>query len=905
MASKTWRGGSDLLEQGPVSTLLDTLRPHCMERPAEAAILAPGRLPLTYFELAARIEHTISMLRECGVTGQDRVAVVMQNGPELAVLCIAIASFAACAPLNPSYRAPEFERALLNIRPRYVAVSAELAPEISEIAAAQGIGVIRVTSCPEQAAGTSTVELCLQENNASARPNMGNALILQTSGTTSTPKLVGHSQASLIKSAGNIARSLGLTPSDRSLAVMPLFHVHGLLAALLASLVSGSSVVCCPAFRVSQFFGWLTEFRPTWYTAVPTMHAAIVAHAAHAQAIVRHGSLGFVRSCSAPLPARVALELEDLFGVPVIEAYGMTEACHQICSNPLPPHTRKRGSVGIPTGTEVRIINEQGIPLRTGEEGEIAVRGPWVISGYLDNPLASAQNFDNGWLRTGDIGVSDGDGFLFIRGRSKEIINRGGAKISPVEIENALLSHPAVAESVCFAIPDVHLGEDVGAAVVLRESHIRAADLRAFAATKLAAFKVPRQIAIVDELPKGATGKLQRQGMAEKLGMSVPAENQPANAGASKPRLKLHDLLVAMWSRALKVPRVGIRDNFFELGGDSAAATEVMLAIEQLTGAKLPVGALFEAPTITELAHLIEEANPAGFGQSVIPITTAGSQPPFFCVYGGPLYWALAKRFEGDRALLSVFQPADETTSPQQTLEELAAFLVRSIQAVQPQGPYFIGGWCMDGVIAYEVAQQLMAQNHHVGLLVLFDSLNPGRWSKYPAPLVPVVRMFDVLQKGWFHLTQLPRLRARDWLAYLREPLSTIQLELRRWYHFHGSRLSSRVAREAYVRDSAEFMRNQALRYRPKPYAGQVLVFRRELRPLGPGQDRSLGWDFVVRGRLDVVDVPGDHRDMFREPHVEIVWRKMSSSMERLVPEGDELIEAAEGRKTNVAMAKT
>ena len=346
------------------------------------------------------------------------------------------------------------------------------------------------------------------------------ALILHTSGTTSRPKMVPLSQANLLASAGNIAATLRLAAADRCLNVMPLFHIHGLMAPVLATLRVGAEVACTPGFDALRFFAWLKDTKPTWYSAVPTMHQAILARARRNEAAVRESALRFVRSSSASLPPQVMKALEDTFGAPVIEAYAMTEAAHQMCSNPLPPSPRKPGCVGPAAGPEVAIMDASGTALAQGAEGEIVIRGENVTAGYLNNPGANATAFHGDWFRTGDQGVMDADGYVKVTGRLKEIINRGGEKIAPLEVDEVLLDHAAVAQVCTFAMPHEKLGEEVAAAVVLADgAEASARDLRQFAAERLADFKTPRRIVFVDEIPKGPTGKIQRIGLAAALGL--------------------------------------------------------------------------------------------------------------------------------------------------------------------------------------------------------------------------------------------------------------------------------------------------------------------------------------------------------------------------------------------------
>ncbi|HET6756318.1 MAG TPA: AMP-binding protein, partial [Burkholderiales bacterium] len=315
--------------------------------------------------------------------------------------------------------------------------------------------------------------------------------------------------------------TLSLTPADRGLVVMPLFHIHGLIAAVLSPLSAGGSIYCTPGFNALKFFSWIEEASPTWYTAVPTMHQAILSRAERNRDVIKANPLRFIRSSSSSLPVQVLHELERAFGAPVIESYGMTEAAHQMTSNPLPPRARKPGTVGIEAGPQVAIMDERGNLATAGSTGEVVIRGVNVSLGYENNPEANEEAYVRGWFRTGDQGVIDGEGYLTINGRLKEIINRGGEKISPREVDEVLMDHPAVAQAVAFAMPHHKLGEDIAAAIVLREgASATEKEVREFAAKRLADFKVPRKILIVDEIPKGPTGKLTRIGLAAKLGLA-------------------------------------------------------------------------------------------------------------------------------------------------------------------------------------------------------------------------------------------------------------------------------------------------------------------------------------------------------------------------------------------------
>jgi acyl-CoA synthetase (AMP-forming)/AMP-acid ligase II len=484
------------------------------------AIGAPERRTMTRGELIALVDRVGGALRGVGVGPQDAVAIVMPNGPEMAAIFLAVACAATAAPLNPAYREDEFDFYLDDLQAKALLILAGPDAPARTVAARRGIRVIDVMPDLEGPAGAVTFSVPSADKGPMQPDPDDVALVLHTSGTTSRPKIVPLRQRNLAASARHIAETLALTPADRSLVIMPLFHIHGLIGALLSSMYAGASAHCPPGFNALKFFGWLDEAKATWYSAVPTMHQTILARADRNQEILARRRLRFIRSSSASLPPPVMKALEETFGCPVLESYGMTEATHQMASNPLPPAPRKPGSVGIAAGPEVAIMDNDGNLLPRGTIGEIVIKGPNVTSGYLNNPKANAEAFTNGWFRTGDQGVMDAEGYVSLTGRLKEIINRGGEKIAPREVDDVIMEHPAVAQVVTFGMPHEKLGEEVAAAVVLKEGQaVVEKELRDFVAGKLADFKVPKKILFMPEIPKGATGKLQRIGLAKKLGL--------------------------------------------------------------------------------------------------------------------------------------------------------------------------------------------------------------------------------------------------------------------------------------------------------------------------------------------------------------------------------------------------
>lgn len=496
------------------TTLLDLLR----SIPADSiAVIDPEQnIRLSYGALRRQVHSVAGALAAAGIRRGDRVGLALPNGIPTIVALLAASMAGTAAPLNPGYKEEEFRFFLEDTDARVLLLPPEGAPDARRAAS----GRVPVLTLEMDASGDVRIPDA-PVGVPFEQPAVDDvALILHTSGSTGRPKRVPLSHANVAISAGNVARSYALTERDISLCVMPLFHVHGLVASTLAPLATGGTVVVPGKFNPLSFWRIVRDHRVTWYSAVPTLHQLLLARSAKAAGMAPPEgaeNLRFIRSCSASLPPQVMHDLESAFGAPVLEAYGMTEAAHQMASNPLPPGTRLPGSVGPGTDVRIGIMDEQGRHLAVGDRGEVVIQGPNVIRGYENNPEANATSFVDGWFRTGDLGFLDADGYLTLVGRLKELINRGGEKISPREIDEVLLSHPAVAEAVCFGVPHPTWGEEVSAAVVLHGAATEA-ELLGFCRERLADYKRPKQIHITDAIPRTATGKIQRRVVAQVFG---------------------------------------------------------------------------------------------------------------------------------------------------------------------------------------------------------------------------------------------------------------------------------------------------------------------------------------------------------------------------------------------------
>jgi acyl-CoA synthetase (AMP-forming)/AMP-acid ligase II len=491
-------------------TLLDVL--HFAD--SHTAIVVPELgIDVTYDSLRQQVLTMANALASAGISRGDAVAIALPNGLPAIVSFLAASIAGTAAPLNPTYPYEEFHFFLGDTNARIL-----LCPPV-------GAEFVR-TAAKDRNIPVFSVEMNEQGNvrmvdapsgvTATAPTPDDIALVLHTSGSTGRPKRVPLRHFNLAVSSANIANTYALTQADVSLCIMPLFHIHGLIGSTMATLLSGGTVVVPTKFNALSFWRTVRENRVTWYSGVPTMHQLLMARSRHKPA--EAATLRFLRSCSAPLSPELIHKIEDVFGVPFVEAYGMTEAAHQMTSNPLPPRHRKAGSVGVGTGLRISIMDKEGNHLGTNQRGEIAIQGANVFRGYENNPEANARAFVNGWFRTGDEGFLDADCYLHLTGRIKDIIIRGGENIAPHEVDEILLRHPAVAAAVTFGYVHPTLGEEVAAAVVLHERHgATEEELIKHSREFLAEYKCPKKIYLVDSIPTTATGKIRRRAVATAL----------------------------------------------------------------------------------------------------------------------------------------------------------------------------------------------------------------------------------------------------------------------------------------------------------------------------------------------------------------------------------------------------
>jgi acyl-CoA synthetase (AMP-forming)/AMP-acid ligase II/acyl carrier protein len=604
----------------PRVDVLSLLQASAADHERAVALHPLGCDSVTYRSLLLRVTALVDSLRACGVSGGEnasRVAIVMANGPDLSIALLGSCCAGVAVPFNPAYRAEEYETYFTRTRVDFLLVASEETGPAVTVARQLGIRLLRlgleVARVDEDPAG-SMPSICA--------PNGEDlALIMLTSGSTGGGKIVPLSHRNLCTSSHEVCRSLELGPGDRCLSMWQQFHIGGVVDLLLAPLASGGRIISAGGFDAARFFELLAVAEPTWFQGVPTTLRELCHHAKAHQIDTLGSSLRFIRSVAAALPAAWMQEIEQRFGVPVIQTFGMTEAAPLVTSNRLPPGQRKPESAGISCGASVRIMDDHGRPLSTGERGPIAIQGDNVFAGYEGEPQANVDSFRDGWFYTGDVGYLDADGYLFLTGRVKEIINRGGEKISPEEIDHALLLHPAIAQAAAFGLTHPTLGEEVAAAVVLEPGLTTTqVDLQDFVAQRLAAFKVPRHVSFLSELPRCPVGKVRRRELAD-LALA-----ERSSAPRCAPRNPLETKLMELWASELDLDPdcFGIDDDFTELGGDSLSSVRILVAVQAMFGVKIPDHAVASFDTVRNMAA---ELNGMGLSADSLPGSLSAPDP--------------------------------------------------------------------------------------------------------------------------------------------------------------------------------------------------------------------------------------------------------------------------------------
>jgi acyl-CoA synthetase (AMP-forming)/AMP-acid ligase II/thioesterase domain-containing protein/acyl carrier protein len=852
--------------------LHDIVRDWAERQPDAPAFVAEGLRPMSYAALAAATDEFRAALNAAGFGRGDRIAIVHPGGADMAAAIVGVWSGATAVPLNPELTADELAVQLRDLRIDALLTDRPSGTSAAEAAGRHGIPVLQLASRNDDVAGS--VALRAVREGAAARPGAAQredvATILTTSGTTSHSKIAPVHHRVMLGNYGYYSRAIALTPDDRCLNLMPLFHSHGINPGLGLCLFSGASTIFLRPFDIATFERYILTLDPTWYTGSYTFHHQIHAHGARIRKAVAQSRLRFARSSSGPLDARTNGALEEVLKIPIIQGYASTEA-GLIAINPQPPRLRKPGSVGPAAHPGVRVVNEAGEPASPGVNGEVVVARENVFDGYEDKLEANAAAFRDGWFHTGDRGYLDDDGYLFLTGRIKELINRGGEKIAPFEVETALVEHPGIAAAVVFPMPHPTLGEEVAAAIVAAPcAALQGREISAWLRGSVADFKIPRRYAFVDAIPKSATGRVVRRDLAGALGLDKP---QLARTGSGRERFAtaLEAQLQDIWADVLGADAVGLDEDFYDLGGDSLKAEELFLQIEAALRCRLPSGVLFDAATVETMARRIADYSGS---PCLVRVAPDGDRTPLFIVHGGDgnaVYFRnLARYLDPDQPVYA-FQCVglDGREQPLTGIEDIVERYLPELRAVQPHGPYYIAGFSFGGRVAYVMAQRLRAAGEAVALLAMLDTYALtgedflGLW---PAMLLRLRGLRRV------RLRALPgyvaaRLRNVTRVLAMRLPQPVFALFRRRF----GGETQAVPHSLRLAPLEAHAMANRA--FRPAPYDGDLVLFRAaENRP-----GRHEGWDALVKGRFEVREVPGGHTDILAEPRVKILAQELGA----------------------------
>jgi acyl-CoA synthetase (AMP-forming)/AMP-acid ligase II/thioesterase domain-containing protein len=823
-------------------TIFDVFVDHAARDQDRPAIVSLGSDPLSFRKLVALIGGIWDALRDAGVGYGSQVAIALPSGLESLISTVAIASHATCVPLNPHLSQSEFEQELARL-----SLDALIVPEWldSPVRTAAENGSYGLFEASKASSLLSNFGLrCARRLKGPRRgpaeiSSQSAVLILRTSATTGPSKLVPVTHGNMLDLAGKMAGWFGLTTEDRAACVLPTYYAAGSKLNVLVPLLLGESIAIPVGVRPERLAEWVCELRPTWFSAGPTFLQAVLDDLRSRREPTLKHDLRFITSGSAHLPNRVRTELEAILDCPILEVYGISEA-GVMAANPAPPAKRKAGTVGLIPAGELVIRGESGITLPAGEIGEIFVSGPGLMPGYLGESKPVGAGLQDGWLPTGDIGSVDSEGFLTVVGRIKEVINRGGEKISPADVEQALMLHPCVREAAAFGVPHPRLGENVAAAVVLQpDATTTPFELRIFLRSRLAAFKIPQRIDIMTSLPKSHTGKVRRTQLAE---ASINREQQ-----IDPPETPLQIRILEVWQRLLQRTDVGVRDDFFEVGGDSLLEIEMLAELESLTGRNISSMILLDAPTIDQLAQKLSEGNHlTQRPQTLVRVNSSGSQVPLLYFHNWYEYSVvvMARLLGSDQPLLVVAPPGIDEEPIPRTIEAMAADRLPLIMSTQPEGPYRLFGICVGGLVAFEVARMLIAAGEKVEMVIMLDTptVNARRSVQLLFSTMRCARpvassiVEPAMARTWFWCAQLQKFwsisRTRRWAAIKRRVRNLVAAG------------SSSPARPKRLYAGA--MSN----YFPKPLAVQVVHISVDY---GAGAWQRISAD------LEIIKSPGHH----------------------------------------------
>lgn len=851
---------------------------------SQAAIVDDSGGEMGYGQFYELIVRTVGTLNSAGYRRGDRIALSLPDGALAGAAIASLTSGFTVIPINPGQTPSEYGRYLPDLKARAIVTLGGCSSAARDVAA--GMGLERIDLVRGGGAGEFSIA-GLERGNA--EPDLAKpediANVMLTSGTTAKPKRVPWTHSNVVWGL-----YLGLGPEapifmGRNLILAPLFHGAG-ISAFYRCIYTGATAICPNGFKPEGFFGLLDRTRPSSFFATPAIYKVIVERAAENRDIISRTRLKVISTASASMPVGTLKDLQTVFGARISEAYALTEA-GLVGRRPRDAPKDKMGVV-MPL-VDVRIIDGSGKQVPAGEMGEIAIKGPNVFGGYEDDPEENARAFVDGWFRSGDLGYIGGDGYIRLCGRVKEMINRGGEKVAPREVDEALMEHPAVLEAAAFPVQHPKLGEDVGVAVVLRDGMaVTDAELRTFVSQRLAFFKVPARIVFVKEIPKGAMGKVARGELATRLGVTSALRERPEYV---EPRTEEERKLVAILQRIMGHERVGVKDSFFDLGGYSLMAVRLFADIEKELGVALPLSTLFQHPTVEGLASLLGSKGGKKTWPTLVPLQTNGSGPSLFLIHGGDgdilNYKDLVRALGEGRKIYGIqAKGLDGREEPESSIHRMAEDYVRRVMEVEPEGPYYLAGFSAGGVTAFEMARQLEAMGKRVAFTGIIDMDLPER-----TPDRMRRNSRRTFSREVFYL-------ARDLMPNSRRRRAGVDLRVmhrvRGIFRLGLASVSAQdiespdllLADEKVLPASRRRVWTAHMKavnsYQAGLFRGRVTVFNGERLPFIYPDAKECGWDRYAGGGVDFQVVPGKiHGQQLRMPNVLYLAHRMKESMAR------------------------
>jgi acyl-CoA synthetase (AMP-forming)/AMP-acid ligase II/thioesterase domain-containing protein/acyl carrier protein len=861
--------------------------------PEHNAIESPGYQPLTYRELRLQVLFVVKTLNAMGYHRNDRIAIIMPAGPETAVAIISVMSGFTAVPLNPQYKEQEYRNYFSQLKVKAILVQKNMNTDAVRAADSMKIHIIELIPVPGKAGkfeleptGSGTI----QEPEFASPTDISHVFF--TSGTTSGPKIVPLLQKQTFSIQQLHCQTSGIRNTDRCLHIVPYYHGMGIAPPLLSVLLAGGTVICTRDFIPSDFQFLLREFRPTYYSAGPALHQGILRELKKLPPDeLKNNSLRFIRSGSAALPPSARLELEELLGVVMVEAFAMTEA-GEISVN-IPP---KAGSVGIPVIEHLKIVDVNGKILKTHEQGEIVVKGETVFAGYEDNPDENKAAFIDGWFRTGDMGYLDEEGYLFYTGRKKELINKGGEKISPAEIDAVLMTHPSVKQAMAFRINDPVLGEDIAAMVVLEDRGVTQEDLHRYLIDRLIQFKMPKRIYVVDEIPKGPTGKPLRYAGTERYSDTKQNDIQvPGHTGdTSAPEVSQNqERIKQIWKDILDIGTPLPDDDFFLCGGNSLTAIELLIKIQRNFHINFPPDTIYRYPTVRQQAQIIaQKTGTSTYHNLIVPIREGSTLPPLFCLHsiGGWIgtYQNILQFFTQDRPVFGIrakgLEPGEE---PNLTVDEAVRDYADAIKSVQEEGPYYLLGYSAGAIYAFELACQLQSRGESVIYLGNIDqSVSRQRLpGTVHNPLSERKGRDYVMTKG-FHVYRFlnSRLKTNPDGKFHAFFMKGKEAFSERVLHLPGPQPYQDWI-ETYPEEQQRLIkihRKALADYQPGSFLGNLFLFSTGPDVKSYPADLTRGWKEFITGKTILIDIPGNHDNLYLDPHASVVAQKIEESLLRV-----------------------